>query len=105
MTDFNPLQTENESFGFWGTSIANGYDAPMAWDAVSRVLAEALSLTPEEIRDLLDARFGRHLSDDLSFIKVGPTNEQAITDHIKMRIADRKWRRYFESALCEIRSA
>ncbi len=104
MTDFKPLPTENESYGFWGTSVANGYDVPMAWEAASRVLLEALNLTPEETRDLLDARFGRHLSDDLSFIRGGPTNEQAITDHIKMRIADRKWRGYFEKAICEIRS-
>ena len=105
MTNFKPLQTENEGFGFWGTSLANGYDAPMAWNAASRVLAEALNLMPEETRDLLDARFGRHLSDDLSFIKGGPTTAQAITDHIKMRIADRKWRGYFESALREIGAA
>ena len=104
MTNFKPLPTENECFGFWGTSVVNGYDAPMAWDAASRVLAEALKLTPEETRDLLDARFGRHLSDDLSFIKGGPTTAQAITDHIKIRIADRKWRGYFESALREIRA-
>lgn len=105
MTNFEPLPTENECFGFWGTSVANGYDAPMAWDAASRVLAEALNLMPEETRDLLDARLGRHLSDDLSFIKGGTTTTQAITNHVKMRIADRKWRGYFESALREIRAA
>ena len=105
MTVFKPLPTKNISFGFWGTSVMNGYDAPMAWDAASHILAEALKLTPEETRDLLDARFGRHLSDDLSFIKGGLTNEQVITDHIKMRLTDRKWRGYFESALHEIRAA
>lgn len=55
MTDFKPLPTENESYGFWGTSVANGYDLPMAWTATSRVLVEALNLTPKETCDLLDA--------------------------------------------------
>lgn len=105
MKTFKPLPTNNSAFGFWGTSIVNGYDAPMAWDAASHVLAEAFSLTPEQTRDLLDARFGRHLSDDLSFIKGGPTTEQAITDHIKTRIADRKWRGYFLKAINETKEA
>ena len=105
MTDFKPLPTENESFGFWGTSVVNGYDAPTAWDAASRVLAEALKLTPEETRDLLDARFGRHLSDDLSFIKGGPVDFETVERHIMGRLADRKWRKWFETAVREAKAA
>lgn len=105
MKNTTPLPTENPEWGFWGTSVRSGYDAPMAWDAASRVLAEAFSMTQEETRDLLDARFGRHLADELSFIKGGPTTAQAITAHIEMRIADRKWRGYFNSALREIKAA
>ncbi|QQR69225.1 MAG: hypothetical protein IPI58_00635 [Alphaproteobacteria bacterium] len=105
MENTTPLPTANPDWGFWGTSVRSGYDAPMVWDAASRVLAEAFNLTQEQTRDLLDARFGRHLADELSFIKGGPTTAQAITDHIKMRIADRKWRGYFNSALREIKAA
>ena len=99
------LPTANEAWGFWGTCLHNGFDAPMAWDAASRVLGDAFKLTPEQTRDLLDARFGRHLSDDLSFIKGGPATAQAITDHINSRLADRKWRSTFHRAVRDIRSA
>ena len=105
MKNLTILPTANLEWGFWGTSIHNGYDAPMSWDAASRVLAEAFKLSPEQTRDLLDARFGRHLADDLSFIKGGPTNAQAITDHINSRLADRKWRSTFERAVREVKSA
>ena len=99
------LPTTNLEWGFWGTSIHNGYDAPMAWDAASRALAAAFKLSPEQTRDLLDARFGRHLADDLSFIDGGPTSAHAITDHINRRLADRKWRSTFERAVRDIKSA
>jgi hypothetical protein len=99
------LPTANLEWGFWGTSERNGYDAPMAWDAASRALAEAFKLSPEQTRDLLDARFGRHLADDLSFIKGGPTTAQAIIDHINCRVADREWHSTFARAVREIKSA
>ena len=105
MNDTTILPTANHEWGFWGTSIHNGYDAPMAWDAASHVLADTFKLSPEQTRDLLDARFGRHLADDLSFIKGGPKSGQAITDHINSRLADRKWRSTFERAVREVKSA
>ncbi|MFN7610849.1 MAG: hypothetical protein ACK5QX_07935, partial [bacterium] len=76
----NPtLPTNNPEWGFWGTSLSNAYDAAMAWDAASRFLTKAFALTPEETRTMLDARFGRHLADDLSFIKGGLVTAEAIT--------------------------
>ncbi len=100
-----PLPTANHEWGFWGTCIHSGYDAPMAWDVASRTLAEAFKLSPEQTRDLLDARFGRHLADDLNFIKGSPTTAQAIIDHINGRLADRKWRSTFDRAVREVRRA
>jgi hypothetical protein len=99
------LPTGNETWGFWGTSTANGYDAAMAWEAASDALATAFDLTPSQVRDLLDSRFGRHLADDLSFIEGGPVSPQAIETHIMTRLANRQWRRWFEQAVGEVRDA
>ena len=96
-----PLPTNNEEWGFWGTSVSNGYNAAMTWDTASRFFAETFNLSPEETRTLLDARFGRHLTDDLSFINGGPTTADAITTHLEKRNADKGWRRHFEKAIRE----
>ena len=96
-----PLQTNNEEWGFWGTSVSNGYDAALAWNTTSRFFAKTFTLTPEETRTLLDARFGRQLADDLSFINGGPATADAITTHLKKRNADKGWRRHFEKAIRE----
>lgn len=96
-----PLPTNNEEWGFWGTSVSNGYDAALTWDTASRFFAKTFNLTPEETRTLLDARFGRHLADDLSFISGGPVTSSAITTHLEKRNADKGWRRHFEKAIRE----
>ena len=57
--------------------------------ASSRFLTKAFALTPEETCTMLDARFGRHLADDLSFIKGGPVTAEAITHHFeRVRITE-----------------
>lgn len=101
------LKTANAEWGFWGTSVRNGYDAELTWDAASRFLAAEFELTPEQARDVLDARFGRHLADDLSFIDNGkgnahgPISAAAIAKHLTMRVADKGWRDSFENAIRE----
>jgi hypothetical protein len=105
MTNTAILPTQNQDWGFWGTSIRNGYDAELTWDTASQFLAAEFDLTPEQSRDVLDARFGRHLADDLSFIESGkgqakgPISADAITKHLKKRIADKGWRDCFENAI------
>jgi hypothetical protein len=99
------LPTRNETWGFWGTCRHNGYDQPMAWEAASDALATAFDLSPEQVRDLLDTSFGRHLSDDLSFIPAGPVSREAIENHIMTRLADRPWRGWVEKAVRDIRRA
>lgn len=107
MKNFTPSPTANQEWGFWGTSVRNGYDAELAWDTVSRFLAENFDLTSEQTRDVLDSRFGRHLSDDLSMIKNeptianGPSSAKAINNHLTNRIADKGWRDCFENAIRE----
>lgn len=101
------LPTGNKEWGFWGTSGHNGYDAELTWEAASRFLAKEFDLTPEQTRDVLDARFGRHLADDLSFIDNGkdnahgPISAEAITKHLTMRVADKGWRDSSENAIRE----
>jgi len=99
------LPTANEANGFWSTAGHNGYDQQMAWEAASDALATAFDLTSEQVRNLLDAPFGRHLADDLSFIRGGPVSREAIEQHIMARLTDRGWRKWFEKAVREARSA
>jgi hypothetical protein len=97
--------TKNTEWGFWGAAGRSGYDQQMTSEAASDALATAFDLTPAQVRDLLDARFGRHLADDLSFIPGGPVSREAIEKHIMARLADRGWRKWFERAVRETRSA
>lgn len=97
------LPAKNESWGFWGTCRHNGYGQEMAWEAASDVLATAFDLTPGQVRDLLDACFGRHFADDLSFIPGGPVSREAIESHVMARLADPRWRSWAEKAVREAR--
>lgn len=97
--------TQNPDWGFWGTATCNEYDTQMTWDAAADALATAFDLKSEEIRILLNARFGRHLADDLSFIDGGPVTADAVEHHIMMRLANRVWRKWFDAATQEARSA
>lgn len=107
MKNATPLPTANQEWGFWGTSKANGYDAELTWDTTSRFLAENFDLSPEQARNVLDSRFGRHLADDLSFIEgepgiaKGPSSAKAVSKHLASRITDKGWRDCFESAIAE----
>ena len=105
MQNDNPLPTANPEWGFWGTSVRSDYDVPMVWDAMSKLLAERFDLTPEYTRDLLDARFGRHLADELSFIKGDPANPEAIAAHIDAILQDSGWKSYFRKAIHETKAA
>ena len=100
----NVLPTRNVEWGFWGTANRNGYDPHLTWQATSDTLATAFDLTRDEVRDLLDARFGRHLADELSFIAGGPTSYELIEEHIMKRVADRGWRKWFEKAIGDLRA-
>ena len=105
MTKATMLPSANPDRGCWGTSVHNGFEAALAGDAASDALATAFDLTPAEIRDLLDSRYGRHLADDLSFIPGGPVSHEAIEAHLMARLADRRWRRWLETAIREVRAA
>ena len=99
------LATQNPDWGFWGTATRNGYDPQMTWNAAAEALATAFDLKNEEVHFLLDARFGRHLADDLSFISGGPVDSDAIELHIMGRLADRRWHKWFATAVREAKAA
>lgn len=94
------LKTENTQWGFWGTSVNNGYDPALTWEVASHFFAIEFELTPEQTRDVLDATFGRHLADDLSF--GDPHTTEGIKKHLHARKADPKWRASFEKSISKI---
>lgn len=108
MNDIQILKTENETWGFWGTSVSNGYDAALAWDTASRFFITGFALTPQQARDILDTRFGRHLADDLSRIDNGagyargPISAEGIAQHLMVQLGYRSWRDAFENAYREV---
>jgi len=104
MTNDTILPSANIEWGMWGTSTRNGYDAEMCWQTASRFLAATFKLKPEQVRDLLDHRFGRHLADDLSFIPGGPANTEIITSHLAARFAQPAWRDWVRITLREIKA-
>ena len=97
--------TQNPGWGFWGAATRNGYDPQMTWDAAADALVTAFDLKDDEVRILLDARFGRHLADDLSFIAGGPATPEKIESQIMARLADRGWSKWFEYAVREAKAA
>lgn len=101
MKKVKPLPTQNEEWGFWGTCKNIKCNQAKAWDAASRFFIKIFNLTPEQARELLDARFGRHLADDLTFIK-GAINEDSITKHLGQRYADNGWRKHFEKSIFDV---
>lgn len=100
MEKVNILPTNNQDWGLWGTCIHNDYNPQMTWEAVSRFMMKEFDLTPEQTRDVLDARFGRHLADDLSNV-YGIMSETNITTHLKLRMVDKKWRNSYEKSITE----
>lgn len=95
------LATANKDWGLWGTSVHNDYDPQMTWEVVSRFLMAEFELTAEQTRDVLDARFGRHLADDLSHVR-GIMSEDNIVTHLKLRVADSGWRKSYEKSIHEV---
>ena len=96
-----PLPTQNEEWGFFGTSKYLVADQAEAWNTTAAFFIKNFALTPEQARDLLDATFGRHLADDLSFIE-GEKTKLAISKHLEKRLADKGWRRDFENTIYKV---
>lgn len=100
--DLPLLASANPDAGLWGTSQLNGYDAPLVWRAVSRWLGLVYELAPDEIRDVLDSGFGRHLANDLSRIPGGPASDHAIEGYLAVRLPQRGWKPYLEQTVASL---
>ena len=61
----NTLPSGNLDWGFYRT-IAHHADADTAWPLAMTAIAEATGCTPDEVRDFLDSRHGRHFADDVA---------------------------------------
>lgn len=62
------LPTRNAEWGFFGTidRVENGPEAAQAWGIAFTAIARATQVSPEGVRDFLDARQGRHFADDVA---------------------------------------
>ncbi len=95
------VPSANETWRFRGTGHQNGYRRDMVSEAARNPLATAFDPTPEQMRELLDARFARHPADDLNFIPGGPVSRRASENHIMACLADRCRRNRSEQAVRE----
>ena len=59
----NTLKTANPSWAFHGT-IGHVADAEVAWPLAMSAIADATGCAPDDVRDFLDSRHGRHFADD-----------------------------------------
>ena len=77
--------TSKPTWGFYGT-IVHHADADTAWPLAMTAIAAATGCTPDEVRDFLDSRHGRHFADDVAnSLFAGMATPEAIA------AATRKW--------------
>lgn len=91
------LTSNNETWGFWGTSVDNGLDAREAWEIAFNHYSEVYGLTAEQTRDFLDSRMGRHIADQL----VG-TGKGSIKEVLAELDAQKGWVRGFRNTIAQL---
>lgn len=59
------LKTQNKEWGFWGTTAQHytNKETQQRWNDAFVTLLELSGAKPEQVRELLDARIGRHFAD------------------------------------------
>ena len=59
------LETQNNEHGFWGTTELHysNKETQQRWNDAFETLLELSGAKPMQIRELLDARIGRHFAD------------------------------------------
>lgn len=59
------LETQNKEHGFWGTTELHysNKETQQRWNDAFETLLELSGTKPKQIRELLDARIGRHFAD------------------------------------------
>ncbi len=84
------LPPANTTYGFVGSLLQQGVRpgvADVAWDYVSDQLFRlGGSATPEDVRDFLDSRHGRTLTDEMSFYTHTGSDGVTSIDELKVAI-------------------
>ena len=64
--EYKILETQNKSWGFWGTCSTHVKKEKVkaAWETAFKVIQEKAGFTAIERRNLLDSRWGRHMADE-----------------------------------------
>lgn len=60
------LETQNQEWGFWGTvsEFVDSDKTQKLWCKAAKIIQEKAEFTAMETRNLLDSRWGRHLTDE-----------------------------------------
>ena len=96
------LSTDNEGHGFFGTCLSSNWDAPELWTVATDALVRHFGTSPEMARAVLDSRTGRHLADELSFIK-GEVNARTVARHLDVILAKKgSWNRTVYSTMKDL---
>ena len=86
MNDFDAVPpSRNTEWGFSGT-IRHRADPEPAWQQAVTAITRATACAPNEVRDFLDSRHGRHFADEVANFLVGGA---AVSDAIAAATA--KW--------------
>jgi hypothetical protein len=91
------LPTQNEEWGVWGAAGQAGLAQPTVWRAMFEALLDGIEgITPDQVRFALDARWGRHAVDSLSFLSVpDQSRPAAIYQHMLVHLSARADRTLF----------
>lgn len=99
------ISTQNESYGFFGTSQSNYglsvREAARLFNAVAQhMVASGFAPSADAARDFLDSRYGRHFADALSYRVSMPCCEwELLTVAAVAELADPKARRSWVRSL------
>lgn len=65
MTNNEILETQNKEWGFWGTTAINYTEkqTQKRWHDAFETLLKLSGAKPEQVRKLLDSRYGRYFAD------------------------------------------
>lgn len=75
-------KTRNEGHGFYGTMHLDGC-ADEAWEIAMQAIGDETGAEPDEVRDFLDSRWGRHFADTVHCFLDKHSLRQAIIETIK----------------------
>ena len=92
------ISTKNPTWGFHGTLGHNGIEGAAAlFDEAARELMARLGLTEDDARDLLDARIGRHMANEIQ-------HGETARDLVARLCSNQRWAREIKRAISRLRN-